>query len=207
MTESDGQAFYIVDDDELVRNSLQSVLESAGKRVRSFSSGNKFIEAVPDLTPSCTILDVMMPGMDGLQVLDRLRQCWPETSVVMISGFGDVPKAVQALKSGAVDFLEKPFSPNDVLATLEKATQSQPLGSGQNAISSEHDEILNSLSKRELEILTLLAQGDQNKVVAFKLGISPRTVEVHRARIMHRLGVSSFAELVRIAVLSSLEIS
>lgn len=194
---------YIVDDEELVRNTLIAVLQSAQYDVQAFPSGVEFLKVLPELNPGCVILDVRMPQMSGLDVLEILKQNHPEMLVIMMSGFADVSMAVKAMQSGASSFVEKPFNAKDVLDTLESVLQTS--SSNANSVTNaDIDALFSNLSKREVEVLSLLVQGKQNKVVARELDISPRTVEVHRARIMQRLEVTSFAELVRLSVLSGL---
>jgi two-component system response regulator FixJ len=145
-----------------------------------------------------------MPQMSGLDVLEILKQNHPEMLVIMMSGFADVSMAVKAMQSGASSFVEKPFNAKDVLDTLESVLQTSSSSNAKTVTNAEADALFSNLSKREVEVLSLLVQGKQNKVVARELNISPRTVEVHRARIMQRLEVTSFAELVRLSVLSGL---
>ena len=193
---------YIVDDEELVRNTLIAVLQSAQYDVQAFPSGVEFLKALPELNPGCVILDVRMPQMSGLDVLEILKQNHPEMLVIMMSGFADVSMAVKAMQSGASEFVEKPFQAKDVLDTIERVLEA----SSSTVTNAKDDALLSKLSKREVEVLSLLVQGKQNKVVARELEISPRTVEVHRARIMQRLEATSFAELVRLAVMSGLAV-
>ncbi|MEE8577604.1 MAG: response regulator [candidate division Zixibacteria bacterium] len=204
MPDEEKVSLHVIDDEELVRKSLVAVLQNAQYDVQAFASGVEFLKALPGLNPDCVILDVRMPQMSGLDVLEILKQNHPETPVVMMSGFADVSMAVKAMQSGASDFVEKPFQAKDILDTLERVLQTSSSSNAKTVTNAEADALLSKLSKREVEVLLLLVQGKQNKVVARELGISPRTVEVHRARIMQRLGVTSFAELVRLSVLSGL---
>ena len=196
-------SLHVVDDEELVRKSLVAVLQNASYDVLAFASGIEFLKALPGLNPGCIILDVRMPQMSGLDVLEILKQDHPEIPVVMISGFADVSMAVKAMQSGASDFVEKPFQGKDVLDTIERVLKT-PSSEGGAVAETEAEALLGKLSDREMEVLSRLVQGKQNKVVARELDISPRTVEVHRARIMQRLGVTNFAELVRLSVMSGL---
>ncbi len=205
MTVEKATSLHIVDDDALVRNSLAAVLRNASYDVSVHSSGVDFLKALPSLNPWCVILDVRMPQMSGLDVLEALKQSHPMIPVIMISGFADVAMAVKAMQSGASDFVEKPFQAKDVLDTIERALNTS--SSETDAVAeTEAEALLGNLSDREMEVLSRLVQGKQNKVVARELDISPRTVEVHRARIMQRLEVTSFAELVRLSVRSGLAI-
>ena len=205
MSDEEATSLHIVDDEELVRNSLVAVLQNANYDVFAHSSGVEFLKVLPGLNPGCVVLDVRMPQMSGLDVLEILKQNHPEIPVIMMSGFADVSMAVKAMQSGASDFVEKPFQAKDVLDTIERVIEAS--SSDENTVTNaEADALLSNLSKREMEVLSLLVQGKQNKVVARELEISPRTVEVHRARIMQRLGATSFAELVRLSVMSGLAI-
>jgi len=191
----------IIDDEDLVRNSLATVLRVADYQVETFSSGFEYIKALPGLNPDCVIIDVRMPQMNGLDVLDIVKQHKQNTPVIMISGYGDIAMAVKAIQTGAADFIEKPVDPEAVLKVVERACGSKQKKGEAEPNDAEFEAALSNLTNRETEVLTLLVKGDQNKVVARKLGISPRTVEVHRSRIMQRLGAKSFAELVRMTVL------
>ena len=202
MPDEETISLHIVADDGLVQNSLVALLQGAGYDVLAFTSGIEFLKALPGLNPDCVILDVRMPQMNGLDVLKKLKQNHPETPVVMMSGFADVSMAVKAMQSGASEFVEKPFQAKDVLDTIERVLEA----SSSTVTNAKADALLSKLSKREVEVLSLLVQGKQNKVVAHELEISPRTVEVHRARIMQRLEATSFAELVRLAVMSGLAV-
>ena len=196
---------HVVDDEELIRNSLEAVLRFGKYEVATFSSGIEFLEALPDLNPGCIILDVRMPELNGLEVLKTLKQDRPQIPVIVMSGFADVTMAVKAMQSGASDFIEKPFQPDDVLNTVKKVLQTNSSSKSDQVANTSTASQVSQLSDRETDVLARLVQGKQNKVVARELGISPRTVEVHRARIMQRLGVTSFAELVRLSVLSGFE--
>lgn len=194
-------ATYVVDDHQLVRSTIETILKDVGLDVQTFSSGVEFINAQPGLTPGAVFLDVRMPKLDGLEVLSRLRQSWPETPVIMISGHADVPMAVSAMRSGASYFLEKPFSRDAIEMVVDTV-----LRDGANAQGGQNpQQLLASLTTREIEVLKRLVNGDRNKKIAQELGISPRTVEVHRAKIMLRLGAKSFAELIKVALASGIE--
>jgi two-component system response regulator FixJ len=194
------QTLFIVDDDEAVRESLQLLLESAGHRVRSFASGSEFLAAMPSSEDGCLIIDVRMPGIGGLDVQERLRADGIALPVIVITGHADVPLAVRAMKAGAVDFVEKPFAEEAILAAVERALE---IGRQQHRVEIETGDAaarLAPLSEREQQVLRLLIAGKQNKVIAYELGISPRTVEIHRARVMEKTRVRSLSELVRLAV-------
>ena len=184
----------IVDDDADVRDSLQMLLGRAGYRVLSFDSGRAFLAAGIKPGNTCVLADIRMPEMDGLALQREINRTIPGLSVVIMTGHGDVPMAVQAMKEGAVDFLEKPFDKASVVSALEKAfAKSAPAESSE---ANAHK----PLTEREREVFDLLVEGHQNKVIAYKLGISTRTVEVHRGRIMQKLGAKSLADLVKHAL-------
>ncbi|MDP1654297.1 MAG: response regulator transcription factor [Rhodocyclaceae bacterium] len=191
------QLVYIVDDDEAMRDSLQWLLESQGFAVTAYASAEDFLAACRDGMAGCIVLDVRMPGMSGLELYEQLnaRQC--ALPVIFITGHGDVPMAVSALKKGAVDFIEKPFSDKDMLRLIGQCLE---LDRG-NREKQQQTEVLArrlaSLSEREIEVMDLILAGKLNKQVADILNISIKTVEVHRARIMDKMEVRTVAELVQ----------
>jgi two-component system response regulator FixJ len=196
---------YIVDDDEAVRDSLGFQLEMAGYDVTGFSSGPEFLREAGGLATGCVILDVRMPEMDGLEVQSRLNELGLSFSVIMITGHGDVPLAVRAMRAGAVDFVEKPFSEDAILASIALAMRP---GRG-TAREDEHAEMarerLALLTSREREVLEGLVVGQPNKLIAFDLGLSTRTVEVHRSRVMDKMQAHSVSELVRLALAAGVQ--
>jgi two-component system response regulator FixJ len=194
---------HVVDDDAAVRRSLARLLDSAGLRAILYATPFEFLGAMSDLAAGCVLLDVKMPGMDGLELHALLLQRKFALPVIVITGQGDVQSAVRAIKAGAVDFIEKPYR-DDVLldaieAALSRADRTDP---GRKTETVEAAERIATLTPREREVLDSLVKGHPNKVIAFDLGISIRTVEVHRARMMERLGVRQFAEAVRLAILA-----
>jgi two-component system, LuxR family, response regulator FixJ len=191
---------FIVDDDEAVRDSLQTLLEAAGHRVRSFATGDEFLAAMPSSKDGCLIIDVRMPGIGGLDVQERLRVDGIALPVIIITGHGDVPLAVRAMKAGAVDFVEKPFAEEQILAAVAHALEIAGRKSKAGIDAADAEARLSPLSEREHEVLRLLVAGRQNKVIAYELGISPRTVEIHRARVMEKTRARSLSELVRLAI-------
>jgi len=191
---------FIVDDDEAVRDSLQTLLEAAGHRVRSFASGSEFLAAMPSSEDGCLIIDVRMPGIGGLDVQERLRVDGIALPVIVLTGHGDVPLAVRAMKAGAVDFVEKPFAEEAILAAVERALEIARRTHKVGIDAADAEARLSPLSEREHEVLRLVVAGKQNKVIAYELGISPRTVEIHRARVMEKTRARSLSELVRLAI-------
>jgi two-component system response regulator FixJ len=190
---------YIVDDEEEIRESLSILLEVAGFAVQSFPSAEQFL-ADHNIKRGCVIVDVRMPDMTGLELQEELIRRHMALPVIVMTGHGDVPIAVQAMKAGATDFLEKPFEHELILASVRRA-----LEAGTRAINGEVEkkdarDKLAALTAREREVLDKLVLGCSNKVAAYELGISPRTVEVHRARIMEKLDASGLSDIVRIAL-------
>lgn len=196
---------YIVDDDEAVRDSLQILLESAGLKAETFSSGVQFLEAAPSLATGCILLDVRMPDMDGLEVQERLNAKGVRLPVIVITGHGDVPVAVRAMKAGALDFVEKPFTEDAILGSIRVGLARAGQQEREATNSAEIQARLALLSAREREVLDGLVAGLPNKTIAYDLGISPRTVEIHRARVMEKMQAKSLSELVRLAIAAGIE--
>ena len=196
---------YIVDDDEAVRDSLSILLEAIGHRVRTFGLAKEFLDAAPALPAGCLIADIRMPGMDGLELQHSLNEKALHFPMIVITGHGDVPLAVRAMKAGALDFIEKPFAAPTILASvatalsrIESTEQRDP--AAQAALAK-----LELLSPREREVLEGLLAGLPNKTIAYDLAISPRTVEIHRARVMDKTGARSLSELIRLALAAGLQ--
>ncbi len=191
---------YIVDDDKAVRESLASLLELEGYAVLSFEDATSFLAETDDQTAGVLLLDVRLPDMNGLDVQARLVDIQSKLSVIVITGHGDVPMAVQAMKAGAVNFIEKPFI-GDVVLDSVRAAETLTLHTVEEA--REQQDIrdrLEHLAPRERDVLRHLIIGHQNKVIAYELGISPRTVEVYRARLMDKMQADSLPHLVRMAL-------
>jgi FixJ family two-component response regulator len=186
---------YVVDDDEAMRDSLRWLLESAGYRVEAYASGTEFLAAYDPDTGACLLLDVRMPGLSGLSVQEMLIECGRAIPVIFLTGHGDVPMAVSAVRRGAVDFVEKPFNDRALLAVIGAAVSARRLALTARARQGLFASRLATLSPREREVMECVVAGKLNKVIADELGISIKTVEVHRARVMQKLGVSSVAEL------------
>jgi two-component system response regulator FixJ len=194
---------HVVDDDAGVRRSLERLLDAAGFRAVSYQSALAFLDAAPGLAPGCVLLDVRMPGMDGLTLQSRLAKLDNHLPVVIMTGQGDVQTAVRAMKAGAVDFIEKPYDDEILVRAIELAL-SLPRPSDRNEEATKAAQRVAALSRRERQVLDGLVSGLPNKVIAYELGISVRTVEVHRARMMERLGVRQLAEAIRLGVMARL---
>jgi two-component system response regulator FixJ len=195
---------HVVDDDAAIRRSLERLLQAAGFDTVSYETPFAFLEAVKTLVPGCVLLDVRMPGMSGLAVEERLNDMGVHLPIVVMTAQGDVATAVRAMKAGASDFIEKPYDDEVLLKAIETALEK---GSGRHDRDQEvanAAERIAALSPREWQVLDALVAGHPNKVIAYDLGLSVRTVEVHRARMMERLGVRQLAEAVRLAVLAKL---
>jgi two-component system response regulator FixJ len=191
---------FVVDDDEPVRESLAALLESHGYPTRTFPSALEFLAKTDCKAAGCLLADIRMPEMDGLELQEKVAAEYPNLAVIIITGHGDVPLAVRAMKAGAVDFLEKPFSEDLMIATVsvafDRAASLQKAASTIEAATSR----LDLLTPREHQVLEGLVAGLPNKTIGYDLGISPRTVEIHRARVMEKLQAKSLSDLVRIAI-------
>jgi len=191
---------YIVDDDEAMRDSLKWLLESRGLEVELYASGEAFLAAYDERFRGCLVLDVRMPGMSGLDLLERLGTRASTLPVIIVTGHGDVPMAVAALKKGAADFIEKPFADKAMLKLIESCMKQDRAGAARRAEAAEVASRLESLTQREREVLDLIVTGQLNKQIADELGISIKTVEVHRSRVMEKMNANSIAELVRLTL-------
>jgi FixJ family two-component response regulator len=197
---------FIVDDDPAIRDALSVVLTLEGYHVTGFSEGNGFLAAARARTPVCILLDVNMPGRSGLDILKELNGEQYGAPIFIISGQGDIPMAVDAIKNGALDFIEKPFDADTVVGRVRDAVEAwarRAAGEGQSDILSMQFPGHQQLTPREREVLAQIAGGSSNKEAGRRLGISPRTIEVHRARIMEKLGAKNAADLVRIVLSES----
>jgi two-component system response regulator FixJ len=197
---------YIVDDDEAVRDSLGMQLDAAGYAVKTFASGVDFLNAAPALAPGCLIADVRMPEMDGLELQNRLAALKPRFPTIVITGHGDVLMAVRAMRAGAVDFVEKPFAEEAILASIRLAQSRLGPLQGHDDEAEPAVARLALLSTRERQVLEGLVAGLPNKTIAADLGISPRTVEIHRARVMDKMQARSLSQLVRLALAAGVSI-
>ena len=199
MMESEKPLVHLVDDDEAIRRSAGFMLKTSGFRVESYESGVELLKQAASLAPGCILLDIRMPSMDGLEVQAMLQEKGVSLPVIIMTGHGDVTLAVQAMKAGAVDFIEKPFEKASLLRALNEGFERLKLGEVSKDRSRDAEIRLQALTAREREVLDGLAQGLPNKTIAYDLGISPRTVEIHRSNLMTKLGVRSLSEALRIA--------
>jgi len=191
---------FVVDDDDAVRTSLRLLLKSVGLPVETFASAQEFLDAADGDRAGCLVLDIRMPGMSGLELQQRLNETHSIIPIVFITGHGDVPMAVEAMQHGAVDFIQKPFRDQDLIdrinQALEKDRDNREGLRERDAIGKR----MQQLTPREREVLDLVTQGKANKVIAGDLDVSQRTVEIHRARVMEKMGASSLAHLVRMVI-------
>jgi len=195
---------HVIDDDEAIRQSLAFLLQSAKIEVRTYASAAAFIEQLPATAASCIITDVRMPGLSGVDLLRRLKELNLGVPVIVITGHGDVPLAVEAMKIGAADFFEKPFDDEVLLASVRSALKERDAESKRLAERDEVEARLAALSNRERDVLRGLVAGRANKQIAFDLGISPRTVEIYRANLMNKMQAGSLSELVRMALVAGM---
>ena len=194
------QTVYVVEDDEAVRDSLELLLKSARKVVKTYQTANAFLAEYSDRMAGCIVLDIRMPGMDGMELQKRLNERHSILPIIFVTGHGDVPLAVDAMKEGAVDFIQKPYREEALLEKIESALDQDR---EQRKTLGEKQEILrriNTLTPRESEIMDRMIAGQANKVIAIELEISQRTVEIHRSRVMHKMGTHSLAHLVRMVL-------
>jgi FixJ family two-component response regulator len=205
-TSGTGRKVIVVDDDETIREVLTVVFDSDGFEVESFADASSFLMQNGEDPPACVLLDVLMPGRSGLDVLKELNRRGSTAPVIMISGSADIPMAVDAIRHGALDFIEKPFAPETIVTRVKEALSRAGAreDARDNAPPAAGFAGGDALTPREREVLTLIAAGQSNKEAGRALGISPRTIEVHRARIMEKVGAKNAADLVRI-VLSAAE--
>jgi FixJ family two-component response regulator len=191
---------FVVDDDDGVRASIRLLLKSIGFTATPMASAQEFLAAFDPAQPGCLVLDIRMPGMSGMELQQQLNLRGATLPVIFITGHGDVPMAVEAMQHGAFDFLQKPFRDQDLIDRVQKALARDR---ETRASLQKHDQIrqkLESLTPREREVLDLMTKGQQNKVMAAELGLSQRTVEIHRAHVMEKMGANSVAQLVRMVL-------
>jgi two-component system response regulator FixJ len=194
---------HVVDDDAAVRRALVRLLRSEGLEAVTYETAQAVLNAAPSLSSGCILLDLQMPGMDGLELLGRLGELGIELPVIVVTGHGDVPTAVRAMKAGAVDFIEKPIDETQLFAAIDAALAEKKFAVRDRVVAGATERMA-LLSPRERQVLEAIAVGRPSKLIAYDLGISVRTVEVHRAHMLDRLGVRNMAEAIRIAVMATL---
>ncbi len=198
---SEAGIVHVIDDDEALRDSLTFLLRAAGLQVWTHASASAFLAALPGADVACIVTDVRMPGMSGIDLLRRLKELGIGVPVIVVTGHGDVPLAVEAMKFGAADFLEKPFDDEVLLASVHSALRQRAGEAKRQSERAEIESRLANLSSRERDVLDGLVAGHANKQIAFDLGISPRTVEIYRANLMDKMKAGSLSELVRMALI------
>jgi two-component system response regulator FixJ len=197
---SQGKKVYVIDDDPAMRDSLDFLLGSAGFSVHVFDSAQVFLDELAKLEPGCVVTDARMPGIDGIELLRRMHSGARKLPVIVMTGHGDVPLAVEAMKLGALDFLEKPFEDDRLIGMIEIALSEQQDGSKSEAASADMAARIASLTQRERQVMQGLVTGQSNKTIAREYDISPRTVEVYRANVMTKMQAGNLSELVRFAI-------
>ncbi len=198
------QTIYIIDDDDAVRQSLQFMLKATGITARTFESAKAFMEVLPQISSGCIVTDVRMPEVTGIDLLRHVMKTNPDLPVIIITGHGDISLAVEAMKIGAVDFLEKPFDGQQLLTAVRSALSREADTGKRKADLVAIQDKLAALSNRERQVLEGLVAGSANKNIAFDLGISPRTVEIYRANLMTKMAANSLSDLVRMAMMAGI---
>jgi two-component system response regulator FixJ len=199
---ADEPLVHVIDDDGAARESLLFLLDCAGIRAKGYESADSFLAALPGLEHGCIVTDVRMPGMSGIELVGRLKDLGMKDPVIIITGHADVPMAIHAMKQGVADFIEKPFADEAILNAIRSALSRHDRLAGQQAERERIRERISTLSPRERDVLDGLVEGHPNKVIAFDLGISARTVEVYRANLMTKMQAGSLSELVRMAMVA-----
>lgn len=195
------QSVYIVDDDSAVRDSLSMLLKSVGIRSQAFASGDEFLEVFETTWAGCILLDIRMPGVSGMEVQRRLKEQDCSLPIIFITGHGDIPMAVEAMHLGASDFVQKPFHDQELLDRIQLALNENREQQDEISLKRSARERYATLTPRETEVMNAVVLGHANKVIAMDLGLSQRTVEIHRARVMEKMRVRSLADLVKLSVL------
>ncbi|MBJ7409890.1 MAG: response regulator [Phenylobacterium sp.] len=198
-----GGTVHIIDDDDAVRDSLATLLDASGFAVSAYASAAAFLDGIETAVSGCVVTDVCMPEISGLELLRRLSDRLPQFPVIVLTGEADVPTAVEALKNGALDLIEKPYSAETIVAAVRQALTQLEVRSDLDSRRNEAAERLAALSAREREVLDGVVRGLSNKEIARELGISPRTVEAYRANLMMKMGADSLSDLVRMAIEAS----
>jgi two-component system, LuxR family, response regulator FixJ len=191
---------HVIDDDEAVRQSIEFLLRTSGVTARTYDSASAFLDVLPTIESGCIITDVRMPEISGIELLRRLGEMRIRIPVIVITGHGDVPLAVEAMKNGAIDFLEKPFEDELLLGSVRSALNRSQENAARDAERAEVEARLATLTNRERDVLEGLVAGKPNKIIAFDLAISPRTVEIYRANVMTKMEAASLSELVRMTL-------
>jgi two-component system response regulator FixJ len=195
-----GATVYVVDDDESIRARLEFLLRGAGYSVRTFESAKAFLPFLPQIKSGCIVTDVRMPEVTGIELLRQVMATKPRFPVIVMTGMGDIALAVDAMKTGALDFLEKPFEDAPLLSAVSTAVKREEEAGKRKAEDAVIRDKLDSLSQRERQVLEGLLTGNPNKIIAYDLGISPRTIEKYRANVMDKMAARSVSELVRMAM-------
>jgi RNA polymerase sigma factor (sigma-70 family) len=188
---------YIVDDDQSIRHAMEFLMRSVGFDYAIFHSGDDFLARYSNDFAGCLLLDIRMPGLGGLELQDKLVEMGSTLPIIFITGHGDVPMAVEAMQKGAVDFIQKPFRDQELLERIGTAMQADRERRSEQRLKDDVRERISKLTKREKEVLDLVVTGKPNKVIAYELGVSQRTVEIHRARVMEKMQARSLADLVK----------
>lgn len=205
MTPDSSVRVHVIDDDEAARQSLAFLLQSADIDVATYDSATRFLNALPQITGGCVVTDIRMPGLSGIELLRRLQELAVSLPVILVTGHGDVPLAVEAMKIGARDFFEKPYDDKRLVAAVRAALSREQKDTRRQAERSALQARVTLLSTRERQVLGGLVAGHPNKTIAYDLGISPRTVEIYRANLMTKMAASSLSELVRMALVAGLD--
>ena len=201
---TDDAVVHVIDDDDALRDSLSFLLAAADMPVVTYPSAKAFLEALPDIAPGCVLTDIRMPEMSGMELLKLLKKDGSGLEVIVMTGHGDVPLAVEAMRLGAADFIEKPFDDDALIASVRMAIARQRESDEDQATKGEIRRKIESLSTRERQVLDGLVAGNPNKRIAYDLGISPRTVEIYRANLMTKMQAGSLSELVRMVLLAGM---
>ncbi len=192
---------YIVDDDQAIRHAMELLMRSVGRSYEIFHSGDEFLESHTNERAGCLVLDIRMPGLGGLELQEKLLEIGSTLPIIFITGHGDVPMAVEAMQKGAVDFIQKPFRDQELLDRISEALKTDQERRSEQKQKSEVQERMARLTNREREVLDLVVTGKPNKIIAFELDVSQRTVEIHRARVMEKMQAKSLADLVKMQMM------
>ena len=195
---SEPQTVHVVDDDSAIRHAMCALLHAAGKHCVAYATADEFLDALPATGGGCLLLDINLPGTGGLELQEELRRRDVLLPIIFVTGHGDVPIAVQAMRDGAFDFLQKPFDEERLLESLDAALAADAAMQEEHVMDAEAARLYDSLTEREREVLDLVVTGKPNKVIAFDLGVSQRTVEIHRSRVMKKMRARSLADLVKL---------